>query len=76
MVYATAQAAQDALDLLIAKMPNQLIVIGQLIIENDGTLWTANTDDLTDASDVDVATFTAIASTPTGGDLRAAKINP
>lgn len=76
MAYDTAQEVQDALDALEAKMPNQLVVTGQLIIENDASLWTANTDDLTDASDVTEAIFTARAATETGGQLQAAKINP
>ncbi len=76
MAYATAQAVQDALDALEAKMPNQLVVIGQLIVENDAVAWTANADDLTDASDVTAAVFTARAASATGGQLQASKINP
>lgn len=33
------------------------IEIGMVVIENNGSLWTANTDDLTDASDVTKAVF-------------------
>ncbi len=76
MAYASAQAAQDALDLLEAKMPERLVIIGQLIIENDSAAWTANADDLTDGSDVTAAVFTARDATATGGQLQAAKINP
>jgi hypothetical protein len=31
--------------------------IGRILINSDGTTWTANTDDLTDASDLTTATF-------------------
>lgn len=37
--------------------PTDTILIGIILIENDASLWTANTDDLTDASDVVTATF-------------------
>lgn len=37
--------------------PTDTIKIGTILIENDASLWTANTDDLVDASDVTTATF-------------------
>jgi hypothetical protein len=37
--------------------PTNHIRIGYILIANDGDLWTANTDDLTDGSDVTTATF-------------------
>lgn len=57
--YATSAAAEAALDALEAAMPELFAVVGRLVIENDGTEWVGNTDDLDDASDVTTATFTA-----------------
>lgn len=37
--------------------PIDTIQIGYILIASDGTLWTANTDDLTNGSDVTTATF-------------------
>lgn len=37
--------------------PTDTIQIGYILIANDGTLWTANTDDLTNGSDITTATF-------------------
>ena len=38
------------------------IRIGYILIANDGSLWTANTDDLTDAGDLTTATFSDLTS--------------
>ena len=48
-------------------VPANYAYIGNVIIEADGTTWTANTDDMTDASDLDTATF--ISASPTFIDL-------
>lgn len=37
--------------------PTDTIQIGYILIANNGTLWTANTDDLTNGSDITTATF-------------------
>ena len=42
--------------------PTDYIRIGYIIIANDGSLWTANTDDLEDGTDVTTATFIDIIS--------------
>ena len=61
MAYATAAAAQAAIDAFVALLPNMIIPVGQLIIQNGVKApWTAITDDLTDGSDVVVSTFTPI----------------
>lgn len=51
--YDTAAEALDA----IPHCPADTVLIGYIAIDNDGTLWTANTDDLTNGSDVDTAVF-------------------
>lgn len=43
-------------------VPRNRIQIGLIVIQNDGDLWTANTDDLTDASDVTLAEFYNVTS--------------
>ncbi|MCK5601020.1 hypothetical protein KAR91_04065 [Candidatus Pacearchaeota archaeon] len=42
--------------------PTDYIRIGYILIANDASLWTANTDDLADGSDVTTATFIDITS--------------
>jgi hypothetical protein len=42
--------------------PTDYIRIGYILIANDASLWTANTDDLTDGNDVTTATFIDITS--------------
>lgn len=57
------------------------IEIGMVVIQNNGSLWTANTDDLTDASDVTKAVFYSTTSSFTeideyelvAGDITAQK---
>ena len=54
MAYDTAAAA-------IAAVPTATagnVAIGYILVNNNAGTWTANTDDLTDASDVTSATFT------------------
>ena len=53
--YDTAAEAHAAGDTITHTM--DLINIGHILILNDASLWTANTDDLTDASDVVTTTF-------------------
>ena len=53
--YATALAAIAAAELVVA--PVSTVYIGRILILNDASLWTAGTDDLTDASDVVTADF-------------------
>jgi len=58
MVYASAALVQVALDALV--IPPMFAKVGQIIINGKvSTAWTANTGDMTDASDVLTATFTA-----------------
>jgi hypothetical protein len=42
--------------------PTDYVRIGYILIANDASLWTANSDDLTDGSDVTTATFIDITS--------------
>jgi hypothetical protein len=42
--------------------PTDYVRIGYILIANDGSLWTANTDDLTNGGDVATATFIDITS--------------
>ena len=60
------QAYDTALEAITAAnavaIPSNKIQIGLIVIQNDASLWTANTDDLTDASDVIKATFYNITS--------------
>lgn len=62
---ATAQAHNDAaarntaLDNVIARLPSMFVIIGTLKVENNGSGWTANTHNLTDAGDVTTAVLVA-----------------
>lgn len=58
--YATAAAAHTAADAI--PLTSDVCYIGRILINNNGALWTANTDDLTDASDVTTATFISATS--------------
>lgn len=58
--YDTALEAITAADAVA--IPANNIQIGMIVIQNDASLWTANTDDLTDASDVTKATFYSVTS--------------
>ena len=58
--YDTALEAITAADAVA--IPANNIQIGMIVIQNDGTLWTANTDDLTNASDVTLAAFYNVTS--------------
>ncbi len=77
--YITALAAITAANAIT--IPTGKIQIGLIVIQNDASLWTANTDDLTNASDVTTATFYSITSsftsineyTLTAGDIIAQK---
>lgn len=42
--------------------PANNIRVGMIVIQNDGSLWTANTDDLTDASDITKAGWYSLTS--------------
>ena len=57
MAYDNYTAVKAALDALEAAMPGRLVVLGSLVVQNDAALWTAQTDDLTDGSDVADSTF-------------------
>ena len=58
--YDTALAAITAADLV--SIPRNNIQIGMIVIQNNGSLWTANTDDLLDGGDVTVAAFYNVTS--------------
>ena len=60
MSYDTIADANTAVDALTADP--ETIIIGKVLIENDASLWTAGTDDLTNASDVTTASFISIGS--------------
>jgi len=64
--YATAEAAHAAAD-AIQTSGNGTVYIGRILINADSGDWTANTDDMTDASDLTTATF--ISATPDFFDL-------
>lgn len=53
--YDTAAEAHDAADLI--ELTSDLCYVGRILINNNTGDWTANTDDLTDASDITTATF-------------------
>lgn len=53
--YDTAAEAHDAADLI--ELTSDLCYVGRILINNNTGAWTANTDDLTDASDITTATF-------------------
>ncbi len=56
----TTAMAYDSAALALAALPAAdagNVAIGYIAIENDAGTWTANTDDLTDASDLTSATF-------------------
>lgn len=59
--YTTASLALAAGEGIVAL--SGTVKIGHILIENDAGLWTANTDDLTDASDVTTTTFFSETST-------------
>lgn len=59
----TASQGYDSFALAVAALPSvdpDKVALGHIVIEADGTTWTANTDDMTAASDVDAATFVSI----------------
>ena len=56
--YTTAALANTAGDAYLPTvLTSDLCYIGRILIEADAGAWTANTDDLTDASDLTTATF-------------------
>jgi len=58
MAYASFTAAKAAADAMIAAMPNRFVVLGVLYIDNGAKApWTAQTDDITDGSDVTESLF-------------------
>lgn len=59
-IYATAALAHAAADAI--PTTSDLCYIGRILIQSDATTWTANTDDMTNASDLTTATF--ISQTP------------
>lgn len=63
--YASAALAQTAADTqqVIDLGDSSKCYIGRILINSDGTTWTANTDDMTDASDLVTATFISETST-------------
>lgn len=70
--YATALlaiTAAEAMSVPNATVPAGNIKIGMIVIQNKASLWTANTDDLTNASDVTLAAFYSITSSFTQIDL-------
>lgn len=77
--YTTALLAITATEALTP--PRGFIKVGMIVIQNDGSTWTANTDDLIDASDVTLAAFYDITSSFTeideyelvAGDITAQK---
>ncbi len=58
MAYASFATALAAADAMIAAMPNRFVVLGVLYIHNGAKdPWTAQTDDITDGSDVTESLF-------------------
>ncbi len=60
----TASQGFDSGTLAIAALPPVTpgqVALGYILIEADGTTWTANTDDMEDGTDLDVATFVSYA---------------
>lgn len=55
--YDTNAAVVAALDALEAAMPGLFVVLGRFTMLNDGTLWTAQTHELTDGEDIVDGTF-------------------
>lgn len=66
--YASAALAHAAADAIIYPDPYGACYIGRILINSDGTTWTANTDDMTNASDLTTATF--ISDTPSFTDVQ------
>src|SRR4030067_1341644 len=64
--YDTAALAHAAADLIT--LTSDLCYVGRILIENNAGAWTANTDDMTNASDITTATF--LSATPTFRDLQ------
>jgi hypothetical protein len=54
-IYTTAALALAAAEALYT--PGGYVKVGKILINSDTTTWTANTDDLTDGSDLTTATF-------------------
>lgn len=69
--YDTAEAAHDAGDAMIT--PNSYCYLGRILVASDAGAWTANTDDLTNASDLTTATF--ISATSSFFDLQTYPLN-
>ena len=54
-VYTTAALAHAAADEIIR--PSNLCYVGRILIQSDSSTWTANTDNMTDGSELTTATF-------------------
>ena len=59
-IYATAALALAAANAMYVR--GGYVLVGQILINSDTTTWTANTDDLTNGSDLTTATFISIQS--------------
>jgi hypothetical protein len=72
-IYATAELAMAAADAI--ETTSNLCYAGRILIQSDTSAWTANTDDMTDGSDLTTATFYSASSSfitlqdGTGGDI-------
>ena len=72
----SATQAYDTAALAVAALPaadSARLALGYVIIAADGTTWTANTDDLTNGSDLTTATFVSVAAV---GSLMTGAITP
>lgn len=54
-IYASAALAHAAADAI--PLTSELCYLGRILIQSDATTWTANTDDMTNGSDLTTATF-------------------
>ena len=60
-IYASAALAHAAADAIVTT--SDLCYIGRILIQSDTTTWTANTDDMTNGSELTTATFISDTST-------------
>jgi hypothetical protein len=71
--YASAELALTAAEAMVT--PSTLCYVGHILIQSDATTWTANTDDMTDGSDLTTADFRSATSSfitfqdGAGGDI-------
>jgi hypothetical protein len=72
-IYATAELALAAAEAIVT--PSNLCYVGHILIQSDTSTWTANTDDMTDGSDLTTADFRSATSSfvtfqdGAGGDI-------